>query len=132
MAILNVLSFSEYDMSSKDILDSITGEEKISTTLSSVYGYLEDLKNSGLIENGLSEIVKGKTVLMWKITNNGRALVGDTKGKTVEVKVIDKPTALLRSIENLDEKINMLRKMMVIVPAEWEVMLNDIIIDLMD
>ena len=130
MAILRLLAISKFDMSSSEILEAVPVDDKMAHTITSIRDHLESLKNSGCIENGLSEIVKGKTVLMWKITDNGRVLVSGNKSKIVEVEAIDEPAALLHSIENLDEKINMLRKMMAVVPAEWEAMLNEIIDDL--
>jgi len=131
LAILNTLASNEYDLSSREILEQITANGQLSTSLSSVYDYVEGLKKDGLIENGISEVVKGKTVLMWRITEAGRTVVKcDKDAESFEAEMIDEPTALLRSIDNLDEKISVLHKLLGVVPVEWEATLNSIIEDL--
>ena len=136
IAILSTLALSQYDMSSREIHETITANGKISTTISSVYDYVDSLKKDGLIENGISDVVNGRTVLMWRITNKGRALVGDSKDEIVEAEVIDEPeaidepAALLRSIDNLEEKIGTLHKLLPIVTDEMAAVLNSIVEDL--
>jgi len=128
--ILIALASSQYDKSSREIHETITANGKIQTTLSSIYDYVESLKKDGLIENGISDVVGGKTVLMWKLTDKGVATMYHAKGEIVEAEAIDEPTALLHSIENLDEKIGTLHKLLPIVTNEMGEILLSIIDDL--
>ena len=136
LAILTALVSSKYDMSSREILESTPVDDNMAHTITSIRDYLEILKKDGLIENGISDVVNGRTVLMWRITNKGRALVGDSKDEIVEAEVIDEPeaidepAALLRSIDNLEEKIGTLHKLLPIVTDEMAAVLNSIVEDL--
>ena len=67
---------------------------------------------------------------MWKITDKGRAVVASNKSEIVEAKAVDESTALLRSIENLEEKIGTLHKLLPIVTDEMSEILLSIIDDL--
>ena len=131
LAILIALSLSTYDLSSREIFEAIVASDKIPAAIfTSASGDLDELKKDGLIENGLSEIVNRKTVLMWKITDKGRAVVASNKSEIVEAKAVDESTALLRSIENLEEKIGTLHKLLPIVTDEMSEILLSIIDDL--
>jgi len=127
LAILTVLASSKYDLSSREIFETLIVINKDFECIPSIANFLENLKNSGYIENGLSEIVNRKTVLMWRVSDTGRALIKSNNDEIVEA---ESPTSLFHSIENLDEKIGTLHKLLDIVPDEWVVLLNGIIDDL--
>ena len=76
--VLNAMIDSEYDQSSREIHDHIImpNAEGIDIgPISSMYDCMDALKKIGFVENGISNIVRGKTVLMWRLTDAGRKFV---------------------------------------------------------